>query len=117
MASRPGDGCARTREKGASCANAARGIHGGSGLLQQPVDAQLVAEDRCAAGPDHNGQMPILPMERDPRLIPVGRGGTSTDGAHRSVAEWPAVCAEHVLPLFEREAADDPRPTQAIAAV
>src|SRR4051794_5476809 len=99
MASRPGDGCARTREKGASCANAARGIHGGSGLLQHPVDAQLVAEDRCAAGPDHNGPMPILPKERDPRLITVRRGGTLTDEVHRLLAEWAAVCAEHVLPL------------------
>ncbi|MGH3587927.1 MAG: hypothetical protein ACRDQ0_16580 [Pseudonocardia sp.] len=34
--------------------------------------------------------MPILPTERDPRLITVRRGGTLTDGHHRMLAEWAA---------------------------
>ena len=32
--------------------------------------------------------MPILPTERDPRLITVRRGGTLTDEHHRLLAEW-----------------------------
>ncbi len=59
--------------------------------------------------------MPILPTERDPRLITVRRGGSLTDAHHHLLAEWAAVCAEHVLPLFEREAPDDDRPREAIA--
>lgn len=59
--------------------------------------------------------MPILPTERDPRLITVRRGGTLTDEHHRLLAEWAAQCAEHVLPLFEAESPDDPRPREAIA--
>lgn len=57
--------------------------------------------------------MPILPKERDPRLITIRRGGTLTDEHHRLIAEWALLCAEHVLPLFEEES-DDPRPRQAI---
>ena len=58
--------------------------------------------------------MPILPAERDPRLITIRRGGTLTDDHHRLLAEWAAQCAEHVLPLFERERPDDARPRHAI---
>jgi hypothetical protein len=58
--------------------------------------------------------MPILPKVRDPRLITVRRGGTLTDADHHRLAEWAAHCAEHVLPLFEREAPDDRRPREAI---
>lgn len=58
--------------------------------------------------------MPILPSERDPRLITVRRGGTLTDEHHRLLAEWAAVCAEHVLPLFEQERPEDTRPRDAI---
>ena len=58
--------------------------------------------------------MPILPSERDPRLITLRRGGTLTDEHHRLLAEWAAVCAEHVLPLFERECPGDARPREAI---
>lgn len=57
--------------------------------------------------------MPILPKERDPRLITIRRGGTLTDDDHHLLAEWAAQCAEHVLPLFEA-ASDDPRPRAAI---
>lgn len=58
--------------------------------------------------------MPILPTERDPRLITVRRGGTLTDAHHVLLAEWALLCAEHVLPLFERERPDDARPREAI---
>lgn len=57
--------------------------------------------------------MPILPKERDPRLITIRRGGTLTDEHHRLIAAWALLCAEHVLPLFEAHS-DDPRPRQAI---
>ena len=59
--------------------------------------------------------MPILPTERDPRFITVRRGGTLTDEDHRLLAEWAAVCAEHVLPLFEAERPADRRVRDAIA--
>lgn len=59
--------------------------------------------------------MPILPTDRDPRLITERRGGTLTDEHHHLLAEWAAVCAEHVLPLFEQAAPDDPRPREALA--
>lgn len=59
----------------------------------------------------------ILPPVRDPRLITVRRGGRLTDGDHHLLALWAAACAEHVLPLFEQTAPDDPRPRRAIEAV
>ena len=59
----------------------------------------------------------ILPKVRDPRLVTIRRGGTLTDRDHHLLALWAAVCAEHVLPLFESHAADDPRPRLAIDAV
>lgn len=58
--------------------------------------------------------MPILPADRDPRLITVRRGGTLTDDDHRLLAEWAALCAEHVLPLFEQARPGDTRPRDAI---
>ncbi|MCZ2261697.1 putative immunity protein, partial [Isoptericola sp. QY 916] len=58
--------------------------------------------------------MPILPTDRDPRLITVRRGGTLTDDHHRMLAGWAVACADHVLPCFEREAPDDDRPRQAL---
>lgn len=58
--------------------------------------------------------MPILPTERDPRFITIRRGGTLTDEHHRLLAEWAALCAEHVLPLFESEQSGDSRPRDAI---
>jgi hypothetical protein len=58
--------------------------------------------------------MPILPTERDPRFITIRRGGTLTDEDHRLLAEWAALCAEHVLPLFESELPGDSRPRDAI---
>ncbi len=58
----------------------------------------------------------ILPKKRDPRVITVRRGGTLQDSHHRLLAVWAAICAEHVLPLFEAVRPDDPRPRQAIEA-
>ncbi len=58
----------------------------------------------------------ILPKVRDPRLVTVRRGGSLTDADHHLLALWAAECAEHVLPLFEEERPDDPRPRQAIEA-
>src|SRR5215469_6741148 len=60
--------------------------------------------------------MPILPKDRDPRLITVRRGGSLTDDDHRLLAAWAALCAEHVLSLFENAQANDLRPRAAIDA-
>src|SRR5512140_560461 len=56
----------------------------------------------------------ILPKDRDPRFITLRRGGTLTDPDHRLLALWAALCAEHVLDLFEAAKPSDPRPRQAI---
>ena len=56
----------------------------------------------------------ILPKVRDPRLVTIRRGGTLTDEDHRLLALWAAVCAEHVLLLFEGARPGDVRPRQAI---
>jgi len=61
-----------------------------------------------------DGSVPILPKERDPRLITIRRGGTLTDEDHRLLADWALVCAEHVLPLFEEQQPGDSRPRDAI---
>ena len=59
--------------------------------------------------------MPILPKERDPRLITIRRGGTLTDEDHQLLTEWAIQCAEHVLPLFDAERPDDERVRHALA--
>ena len=59
----------------------------------------------------------ILPKDRDPRFITIRRGGTLTDSDHQLLALWGAMCAEHVLHLFELVQPEDPRPRQAIKAV
>ena len=59
----------------------------------------------------------ILPKERDPRFITIRRGGTLTDSDHHLLALWAALCAEHVLELFESVRPDDRRPRQAIEQV
>ena len=56
----------------------------------------------------------ILPKDRDPRFITIRRGGTLTDSDHHLLALWAAVCAEHVLHLFESVKPSDARPRQAI---
>ncbi|MDR3576940.1 MAG: hypothetical protein P4L50_23990 [Anaerolineaceae bacterium] len=58
----------------------------------------------------------ILPKDRDLRFITIRRGGTLTESDHHLLALWAALCAEHVLPLFESVRPDDPRPRQAIEA-
>ncbi|WP_022889083.1 putative immunity protein [Agromyces italicus] len=58
--------------------------------------------------------MPILPKERDPRLITIRRGGTLADDDHRRLAEWAIACSDHVLHLFEEAEPDDPRPREAL---
>lgn len=59
----------------------------------------------------------ILPKVRDPRFITIRRGGTLTDSDHRLLAVWAAVCAEHVLHLFESTQPANPRPRQAIEQI
>jgi len=56
----------------------------------------------------------ILPKDRDPRLITIRRGGTLANSDHQLLALWAALCAEHVLELFESAQTEDPRPRQAI---
>jgi hypothetical protein len=58
----------------------------------------------------------ILPKVRDPRFITIRRGGSLSDEEHQRLALWAADCAEHVLPLFERERPEDDRPRRAIVA-
>jgi hypothetical protein len=58
----------------------------------------------------------ILSRPRDPRFITIRRGGSLTDDNHYLLALWAAMCAEHVLQLFESVRPDDPRPRQAIEA-
>jgi hypothetical protein len=59
----------------------------------------------------------ILPKIRDPRFITLRRGGTLTDADHHLLALWAAVCAEHVLPLFETVRPGELRPRFAIQQV
>ena len=47
----------------------------------------------------------------------IRRGGTLTGSDHRLLALWAALCAEHVLDLFESAKPGDQRPRQAIAQV
>src|SRR2546430_3060942 len=56
----------------------------------------------------------ILPKDRDPRFVTIRRGGTLTDSDHQLLALWAALCAEHVLDLFESARPQDPRPRRAI---
>jgi hypothetical protein len=59
----------------------------------------------------------ILPKVRDARFITIRRGGTLTDSDHRLLALWAALCAEHVLDLFESTQPEDSRPRQAIEQI
>jgi hypothetical protein len=56
----------------------------------------------------------ILPSVRDPRFVTIRRGGSLTDADHKLLALWAALCAEHVLELFESERPTDARPRYAI---
>ena len=64
--------------------------------------------------PAERVQAVILPKVRDPRFVTIRRGGTLTDSDHHLLALWAALCAEHVLDLFEAARPEDPRPRQAI---
>lgn len=59
----------------------------------------------------------ILPKIRDRRFITIRRGGFLTDSDHRLLAEWAAVCAEHVLAFFELAQPGDSRPRHAIGHI
>jgi hypothetical protein len=56
----------------------------------------------------------IMSSVRDLRLVTIRRGGTLTDPDHHLLAVWAAVCAEHVLHLFEQVLPGDNRPRMAI---
>ena len=56
----------------------------------------------------------ILPSVRDPRFVTIRRGGVLSDPDHHLLALWAAVCAEHVVHLFEAVRPDDRRPREAI---
>jgi hypothetical protein len=58
----------------------------------------------------------IFSEPRDPRFITIRRGGSLTDDTHHLLALWAALCAEHVLPLFESVRPDDLHPRHAIEA-
>ncbi len=58
----------------------------------------------------------IFTYPRDLRLITIRQGGSLSDDHHHLLALWAALCAEHVLPLFELVQPDDPRPRLAIEA-
>lgn len=77
----------------------------------RPARSRLIGPS-CHVG--HDVVVPILPKQRDPRLITIRRGGTLTDQDHRLLAEWATVCAEHVLHLFEQHQPGDNRPRDAI---
>lgn len=49
-------------------------------------------------------------------MVTIRRGGTLTDEDNHLLAEWAALCAEHVLHHFETSQTDDPQPREAIAA-
>lgn len=81
------------------------------------VDWLVGAQDVLMRHPHgwHAGRM-ILPEIPDRRLVTVRRGGSLTDTDHRLLALWAALCAEHVLHLFEDEEPSDTRPRHAIEA-
>jgi immunity protein 5 of polymorphic toxin system len=80
-----------------------------SGRASRAADAERWADA------SRTGEAVILPKVRDPRFITIRRGGALTDSDHRLLALWAAVCAEHVLHLFESVQPSDARPRQAIA--
>ena len=74
-----------------------------------------IATGRSLAEVSSRGLAVILPKVRDPRFVTIRCGGTLTDADHQLLALWAAVCAEHVLALFEAAQPEDSRPRQAIA--
>ncbi len=91
-------------------------IHQAATPLPPPAarNARPCCPPRRRSGHARNGSVPILPKERDPRLITVRRGGTLTGEHHRLLADWALLCAGHVLHLFEDLQPGDSRPREAI---
>jgi hypothetical protein len=56
----------------------------------------------------------IFTEPRDPRLITLRRGGTLSDVNHRLLAAWAAICAAHVLPIFDEASPDEDRVRRAL---
>jgi hypothetical protein len=56
----------------------------------------------------------ILPKDRGPRFVTMGRGETLTESDHQLLAPWAASCAEHVLDLCEPARPEDARSRHAI---
>src|SRR5258706_4358280 len=56
----------------------------------------------------------ILRKAGDPGVVTIRGGGPLTDSDHQLLALWAALCAEHVLDLFESARPEDPRPRRAI---
>jgi len=76
-------------------------------LRRQPSRLERQAMTTPSAQDSHV-VVPILPKERDPRLITIRRGGTLTNEDHLLLAEWAIVCAEHVPHLFTVRAGRQP---------
>src|SRR3954451_13784420 len=76
--------------------------------------SNVATVEEAALSPSKERRTMILSKVRDPRLITLRRGGTLTDSDHHLLALWAALCAEHVLHLFESDQPDDPRPREAI---
>jgi hypothetical protein len=58
--------------------------------------------------------VPLADNAQRSRIRTARRGGTLTDEHHRPLAEWAAVCAEHVLNFFDEEEPRVTRPRDAI---
>lgn len=56
----------------------------------------------------------ILSRVKDPRIVTIRRGGLLSDEDHRRLALWAALCADHVLGIFERYNAEDEGPRTAV---
>jgi hypothetical protein len=84
-------------------------------MLGERRTARLDHHGTASAVNDSTGVLTmILSKVRDSRLVTIRRGGTLTDSDHHLLAVWAALCAEHVIDLFESAQPDDPRPRQAI---
>lgn len=101
------------------CWHATCVVCGKAGTALIAVAAVWPARNALLGRTDHfvsgrNAHVPILPKERDPRLITIRRGGTLTDEDHRLLADWALLCAAHVLHLFEEHQPGDSRPRDAL---
>src|SRR3954451_13910908 len=76
--------------------------------------SNVATVEEAALSPSKERPTMILPKVRDSRFITLRRGGALTDSDHHLLALWAALCAEHVLHLFESVQPEDPRPREAI---